>query len=613
VARISQDTITNIKNKIYLSDYISRYAKVTHRNGSDYVCCCPFHKEDTPSMYIHDDKQYFHCFGCGVGGDIFKFVSLMDNLSYYESIKKIAEEVGVPLGMESDADKKRGVLSSELYSLYDRSRKFMTMYLLKAPQAASARSYLKERHVSIDMIKKFSLGYLPTQGDYFYQKIKETGDYSEELLKDSGLFFTNTNNKFKDNESGGLSSLFSNRLVFPVRTWDNKTVAFSGRDLGGFSKAKYRNSPETVIYSKKRNLFGIYESLSTLKEKKSSIICEGNFDVVALHQAGITNALASLGTAFTPEQVKLLSRYSEKISVLFDNDEAGTKATIKALILLQGAGLRNYVINLTNCNDPSELLQEKGEEELKKQISYEISGFDYLVNYATSLYDIQSPKGKDEIFSFLKPYLDATHSEIEKDSLLQQVSTILNVATNSVVNQYYKDYDPSANVESEPIIKRIAILPLTQKRLNIDLTLLLLIVNNRDLYSTLRGQVLIEELEDEEAISLYNILEDYSRSNDDVCGDDYFLLLIHDPQLVADVSSSYLMDDFKQGNCQEMIEELVIRIRMRTIIKEKDKCEKLFKLTLISGDDESIEQLMKEKMELDKKVASLRESLGESI
>lgn len=264
-------------------------------------------------------------------------------------------------------------------------------------------------------------------------------------------------------------------------------------------------------------------------------------------------------------------------------------------------------------NDPSELLQEKGEEELRRQVLNEISGFDYLVNYATSLYDIQSPKGKDEIFSFLKPYLDATHSDIEKDSLLQRTSTILSVATNSVVNQYYKDYDSSFKTDNSAVIKNINILPLTQKRLNIDLTLLLLIVNNRELYPALRGQVLIEELEDEEAISLYNILEDYSRSNDDVCGNDYFLLLIHDPQLVADVSSSYLMDDFKQGNCQEMIDELVIRIRIRTLSKEKDKCEKLFKLTLTSGDEESIEQLMKEKMELDKKVASLRESLGESI
>jgi DNA primase len=607
VARISQETITNIKNKVYLSDYISRYAKVTHRNGSDYVCCCPFHKEDTPSMYIHDDKQYFHCFGCGVGGDIFKFVSLMDNLSYIESIRKIAEDVGVPLGMESDADRARGVLSSELYSLYDRSRKFMTAYLLKSPGAQGARDYLAERKVSLQMVEKFSLGYLPPQGDYFYKRIKKSGDYSEQLLHDSGLFFTNSRDG-----STNLGSLFSNRLVFPVRTWDNKTVAFSGRDLSGFSKAKYRNSPETVIYSKKRNLFGIYESLETLKQKKSAVICEGNFDVVALHQAGVTNALASLGTAFTKEQVKLLSRYCEKVSVLFDNDAAGVKATIKALILLQQYGIQNYVIDLVQFNDPSELLMQKGEEELKKETSNEISGFDYLVNYATSLYDIQSPKGKDEIFSFLTPYLDATQSEIEKDSLLQRVSEILKVGTKSVVTQYYKDYDPSSNVIDDSVQKELSILPLTQKRLNIDLTLLLLIVNNRELYPALRGQVSIEELEDEEAISLYNILEDYSRSHDDICGDDYFLLLIHNPQLVADVSSSYLMEDFKQGNCQEMIDELVTRIRIRTLEKEKEKCEKLFRLTLTSGDEENIEQLMKEKMDLDKNVASLRASLSES-
>ncbi|MBK5201780.1 MAG: DNA primase [Spirochaetaceae bacterium] len=607
MARISQDTITNIKNKIYLSDYISRYATVKHKNGSDYVCCCPFHQEDTPSMYIHDDKQFFHCFGCGVGGDIFKFVTLMDNLSYYEAIKKIAEEVGVPLGIETEQDKHRGVLSSQLYSLYDRSRTFMNSYLLKTPQASDARKYLTDRHVSLEMIEKFSLGYLPSQNEYFYKRIKSTKEFSEELLQESGLFFNQNNNY--SNSSGNLGSLFANRLVFPVRTWDNKTIAFSGRDLSGFSKAKYRNSPETIIYSKKRNLFGIYESLPALKETKSAIICEGNFDVVALHQAGVTNALAPLGTAFTSEQVRLLSRYCEKVSVLFDNDEAGVKATIKSLILLQENGLQNFVINLSICNDPSELLQEKGEKELKKQSSYEVSGFDYLVNYATSLYDIQNPKGKDDIFSFLKPYLDVTQSEIEKDSLLQSLSNLLDVGFKSVETQYYKDYRVPSNKKTQ--IKQIDIKPLTQGRLNIDLTLLLLIVNNRDLYPILRKQVLIEDLEDEEAISLYNILEDYSRSSDDMCGDDYFLLLIHNPQLVADVSFSYLMDDFKQGNCQNMINELVIRIRIRTLEKEKEKCEKLFKLTLSSGNDDNIKQLMKEKMELDKNVALLRQSLGE--
>lgn len=608
MARISQDTITNIKNKIYLSDYISRYATVKHKNGSDYVCCCPFHKEDTPSMHIHDDKQYFHCFGCGVGGDIFKFVSLMDSLNYYESIKKIAEEVGIPLGVETPQDKYRGALSAQLYSLYDRSRNFMNSYLLKSSHAETARKYLSDRHVSMDMVEKFSLGFLPSDSEYFYRRIKSTKEFSEELLQESGLFFTQNNKYSKSSEN--LSSLFSNRLVFPVRTWDNKTIAFSGRDLSGFSKAKYRNSPETIIYSKKKNLFGIYEALSTLKETKSAIICEGNFDVVALHQAGVTNAVAPLGTAFTSEQVRLLSRYCDKVSVLFDNDSAGVNATIKALIILQENGLENYVINLINCNDPSELLQEKGENELKKQISHEISGFDYLVKYATSLYDIQNPKGKDEIFSFLRPYLDVTQSEIEKDSLFQSLSNILGVNLKSIENQYYKEYRaPSNNVKTQ--IKQIDIKPLTQGRLNIDLTLLLLIVNNRALYPILRKQVFIEDLEDEEAISLYNILEDYSRSSDEACGDDSFLLLIHNPQLVADVSSSYLMDDFKQGNCENMINELVKRIRIRTLEKEKEKCEKLFKLTLSSGNDDNIKQLMKEKMELDKNVALLRQSLGE--
>lgn len=598
MARIPQQTIEDIKDKVYLSDYISRYANVKHTSGSDYVCCCPFHNEDTPSFYIHDDKKYFHCFGCGVGGDIFKFVSLMDNLSYIESIKKIAAEVGVPLGVETQADRNKNALSASLYSLYNRSRKFMHNCLIKHPQAKSARKYLKDRCVNEEMIKKFSLGFLPTQSEYLYEKIKQSKEYNDYLLEESGLFFKNSEDH---------ASLFANRLIFPVRTWDNKTVAFSGRDLGGFSKAKYRNSPETVIYSKKRNLFGLYESLETLKKRKEVIICEGNFDVVALHQAGIDYAVASLGTAFTSEQVRLLQRYCDKVYVLFDNDEAGIKATVKALVLLQQAGLENYAITLKAANDPSELLQEKGAEFLKKEVSFFVSGFDYLVNSATKLYDILSPKGKNDIFTYLKPYLDATESEIEKDTLLKKLSEILNVDNKSVVSQYYRENKPINSSFGSREQHTIEILPLTQSRLNIDLTLLLLIVNNRELYPALRKQILIDELEDEEAISLYNIMEDYSRSNDDICGNEYFLQLIEEPQLMADVSSSFLMDDFKQGNCKEMMNELVTRIRIRTLEKEKNKCEKLFRLSVSSGDEESIKQLMQEKIELDKNLASLRE------
>ncbi len=595
--RISQQTIEKIKNKISLSQYISRYADVKHKRGSDYVCCCPFHEEKTPSFYIHDDKQYFHCFGCGVSGDVFKFVSLYDHLSWYESVIKVADEIGETLDFDTKgANNSNYKKRSELYLLYDRSRVFM-QNVLKSDIGNIAKSYLKNRNINNKMVEKFSLGYLPTTKEFLYSRIKSGSNYQDDFLNSSGLFYNDSRDSF-----------FDGRLIFPVRTWDGKTVAFSARDLSGMSKAKYRNSPETIIYSKKNNLFGIYESLDALKEKKKVVICEGNFDVIALHQANIDFAVASLGTAFTAEQARLLSRYVTEAYILFDNDEAGIKATVKTLSILQAQGISNFVINFEKYNDPAELLEQKGEEELKKALTNYTDGFMYLVNNAIKLYDIKNSKGKDEIYKYVKPYIDATDSEIEKDSLLQRLSELLQVQQKSVISQYKRE-NANQKTYGEKRMNKLDIYPLTKNRFNLDLFIMLVIVNNRINYKYFRKNISVNELRDEEAITLFNILEDYFRLNDEDCGNDYFLQLIDDPQIKADVSSSYYMEEFKEQYCKNQIEEGINRIRLRTLEAEKKRYEEILEIAQSSNDIESIKALLKDQILLDQDIAELREKL----
>ncbi|MGD1822649.1 MAG: DNA primase [Pleomorphochaeta sp.] len=594
--KISQQTIENIKNKISLSQYISRYADVKHKRGSDYICCCPFHDEKTPSFYIHDDKQFFHCFGCGVSGDVFKFVSLYDHLSWYESVLKIAEEIGEPLNFDTKTINSSYKQKADFYKLYDRSRIFMQKVLF-SEIGNKAKIYLQERNINKKMIEKFSLGYLPMQKSFLYNRIKENSDYNDDFLNSSGIFYNNS----KD-------SLFDGRLIFPVRTWDGKTVAFSARDLSGASKAKYRNSPETLIYSKKNNLFGIYESLDALKETKEVIICEGNFDVIALHQSNINSAVASLGTAFTSEQARLLSRYVNKAYILFDNDEAGIKATIRTLSILQSQGISNYVINFYEFNDPAEMLEKKGEIELKKALTNNVDGFMYLVNNAIKLYDIKNSKGKDEIYKYVKPYIDATESEIEKDALLQRLSELLKVKHKSVLSQYKKENGNKREYQNTNI-KKIDIYPLTKNRFNLDLFIMLVIVNNRQYYKYFRKNITIDELNDEEAISLFNILEDYFRLNDEDCGNDYFLQLIENPQIRADVSSSYYMEEFNEKYCEKQIEEGINRLRLRTLEVEKKRYEEILEIAQSSNNIESIKALLKDQILLDQDIAELRGKL----
>ncbi len=591
--RISQQTLESIKNKISLSQFISRYADVKHKRGSDYSCCCPFHDEKTPSFIIHDDKQFFHCFGCGVSGDIFKFVQLYDHLSWYESVLKVAEEVGEPISFEKNSQvnlnyKKK----TNLYSLYDRSRIFMSN-VLQSQIGSNALSYLSSRNINQQMIEKFSLGYLPLSSGFLYNTILKNSDYKKETLDKSGIFYNNS----KD-------SLFDGRLIFPIRTWDGKTVAFSARDLSGNSKAKYRNSPETIIYSKKNNLFGIYESLEALKKLKKVIICEGNFDVIALHQANVNYSVASLGTAFTIEQARLLSRYVEEAYILFDNDEAGIKATIRTLSILQAQGISNYVINFDNFNDPAELLEQKGEEALKKALTKYEEGFLYLVNKAKKSYDIKNSKGKDEIYKFVKPYIDATSSEIEKDALLQHLSQILNVKQQSVVSQYEREQITKKKYDNSTI-KQINIYPLTKDRYNFDLYIMLIIVNNRHLYKNFKNYVSINDINDKEAISLFNILEDYFRLYDEDCSNDYFLQLIQDPQIRADVSSSYYKEEFNDQNCEIQLEEGLKRFKLRKLHKQRLDYEKILEIQQSSGDMDSIKLILNEINSIDREIANL--------
>ena len=591
--RISQQTLESIKNKISLSQFISRYANVKHKRGSDYSCCCPFHDEKTPSFIIHDDKQFFHCFGCGVSGDIFKFVQLYDHLSWYESVLKVAEEVGEPISFEKNEKvhinyKKK----TNLYSLYDRSRIFMKN-ILQSQIGSNALAYLNSRNINQQMIDKFSLGYLPLSSGFLYNTILKNSEYKQETLDKSGIFYNNS----KD-------SLFDGRLIFPVRTWDGKTVAFSARDLTGNSKAKYRNSPETIIYSKKNNLFGIYESLEALKKLKKVIICEGNFDVIALHQANVNYSVASLGTAFTIEQARLLSRYVEEAYILFDNDEAGIKASIRTLSILQAQGISNYVINFENYNDPAELLEKKGEEALKKALTNYEEGFLYLVNKAKKSYDIKNSKGKDEIYKFVKPYIDATSSEIEKDALLQQLSQILKVKQQSVVSQYVREQIKKKNYDNNTI-KQIDIYPLTKDRYNFDLYIMLIIVNNRHLYNNFKKNVSINDIYDKEAISLFNILEDYFRLYDEDCSNDYFLQLIQDPQIRADVSSSYYKEEFNDINCEIQLEEGLNRFKLRKLQKQRLDYEKILEIQQSSGDMDSIKLILNEINSIDREIANL--------
>ncbi|MCH3906719.1 MAG: DNA primase [Sphaerochaeta sp.] len=566
--------LQSIKDKLLVSDVMGRYSKLVRR-GNDYWCNCPIHGEKTPSLVIHDDKGTWHCFGCGKGGNIFTIVQEMEKCSFIQAVEMLAQQAGLQLEEMSPEERERSDMREALFELYDRISKTYHYFLTTDPGGEKARAYLRERDVKREMWEKFNLGYAPASWDLYGFLHKKS--YSDELLKASGLFS-------RDRFPHGI---FWDRLMFPVRTWQGRTVAFSGRDLTGESKSKYINTPETPIYSKKHNLFGIYESLDSLKKPDASaIICEGNFDVVAFHQAGLAPAMAPLGTAFTEEQAKLLKRYVRKVTLLFDSDKAGQNATIKALALAQAQELENNVAVLTSGKDASEVVQNHGEEALQNEVNDTERGFSYLVQNAVTHYDITSSDGKYAIFQEVKPYLDATTSSIVRNDLIKQLAEVLEVSQTAILEDFYKGrrtevQRPVVRQEQQPIK------PLDPYRLNIDLRTMLYVVNNRSLFKEVRSSLQFEDLEDREAKALYQLLEDATREGTLEQSDEYFLQKIQDAQLSSDVAASFSLDEYRR-NAANVLNEAIIRITIRNLQKQLEDYRHLLELGGASDDQDEV-------------------------
>ncbi|HPX29049.1 MAG TPA: DNA primase [Sphaerochaeta sp.] len=593
MAKIAESTLQQIKARLSISEVVSDYVTLSSRGGRLWGLC-PFHEERTPSFSVVDQEGFYYCFSCKKGGSVFDFIMEMEKVPFHEAVKMLAQRTGVELEEETPAQRAQRDLSENLYELYGRIAGSFA-YLLKSGSSGSyARSYLKKRNVAVPMWDTFLLGYAPRDGSWLYQFLKKQ-HYSDELLAQSGLF----------SQKNPTYPLFVDRLIFPIRNWQGKVVAFGGRDLSNTSKAKYINTPETVIYSKKHNLFGLYESLDTIKQERKAILCEGNFDVVALHQAGFTNAMAPLGTSFTPEQGKLLHRYCDTVEILFDNDRAGQEATAKALLIAQDLGMVNRVLALTSANDPSELIERGSEEALRKELSSSLDGFRFLLNAQLHSHDASTAKGKARVFNRLKPYLRVTHSEIERQELIKTLSDLLDIDEASIHEEYSKEQAPKKPAVEQDVQP---ITPLNPASISPDYYLMLTVANNRELYLKTRTSIGFESLNDPKAHELYEALEQAARE-DSLASSEYLLQLLDSEQVKSDLSSSFGLAEFR-NEPHKILNEGLLRIRLRSWEKKRQSNKRLLDITQLEGNDsEAIEELLKERLEIEEEIARIKQEL----
>jgi DNA primase len=595
MAKFSESVIEEIKSRFSIVELVSQYLSL-QRKGDRYWGLCPFHEEKTPSFSVLPDKGFYHCFGCGKSGSLFDFVMEMEHLTFPESVKFLAEKCGVAIEEESPADRQRRSELDTLRDLYEKIAASFHYILLESASAQVARDYLGRRSIHPESSAKFLLGYAPDDPDWLYRFLLSK-HYSSEILAKSGLFAKN-NPQYP---------IFRNRLIFPIRDWQGRCVAFGGRDLGGESQAKYINTPETILYRKREIVYGLYESLPTLKKENSCILCEGYFDVIAMHQAGLQNAMAPLGTAFTAEQGKLIRRYADKAFTLFDSDDAGHAATKKALIVCEALGFESNVIVLEGAKDPAEIVEKEGPQALVSACKQSRTAFDHLVHSALKLYDVRKPKGKLQIFNDVKPYLDAVDSEIVKQSYFRNLADYLQIDETTLLRDYQAGQGrrPLDSSESHTA-SRVPFDPsLSAWKRSIDLYALLTLMNNRDLFPVYRGRLKIADLKDEQAVELYSVLEDATREGVGA-NDEIILGMIQDNLLKQLVAMSFQTKEF-QIQPEDILNEAIYRISLRRLEAVRKNVENLIRLAETDGTVAiELANLLMEKKSLDEEIAKMR-------
>lgn len=367
------------------------------RAGANMMGLCPFHQEKTPSFAVHPAKQIFHCFGCGAGGDVFKFIMLVENLSFPEALERLADKVGVRLVTtgHNGADSKSQERTA-LYKIHEAAAKFYAAQLTGTSEGRAARAYLLDRGLKDEVIGRFLLGYAPRDGRELTRHLSASG-FDDEMAEKSGLVL-------RDGSSGRRFDRFRGRIIFPIANESGKVIAFGGRALGD-EQPKYLNSPETPIYTKSRVLYHLDSAGKAIRKQDYAILVEGYMDCIAVDSCGIENVIASCGTSFTEAQIRLLARYSRRVVVNYDPDSAGVAATERSLNALLEAGFEVKVLALPGGLDPDSFIRKQGEAEYRRLLAAAPGYIDYVTDHAIAEHGLGNPQGKLAVANAVLPYL----------------------------------------------------------------------------------------------------------------------------------------------------------------------------------------------------------------
>lgn len=430
MARYSDDLISEICASSDIVDYVSKYV-VLKKSGKDYSGLCPFHNEKTPSFHVSADKQLFHCFGCGASGNVIQFVMRTENVDFVDALKLMAERAGINIPEEDSA------FSNELHEkkkkLYMMNKVAARFFYdrFKTPEGKKALEYLQERKISPKTITTYGLGYAPASYDALLNHLREAG-FSDDFIVEGFL---------ASRKDGRIYDKFRDRIMFPIIDTRGNIIGFGGRIMteikkDGYKSPKYLNSSETLVFDKGRNLFSL--NLAKNSDKKQIILVEGYMDVITVYQAGIKNVVATLGTALTENQAKLLGRYASEVLLCYDSDGAGVTATERAIEILNNAGIRGKVIKMKDAKDPDEYIKNNGVAAFENCIKKAVPFIEYQINRKKSEYDLSETEGKIAFLSEAGDILAKVNDAIEVDAYIRKISDETQISIDAIYSEYKK-------------------------------------------------------------------------------------------------------------------------------------------------------------------------------
>ena len=583
MVRYSDEIIEEVRQNNDIVDIISQYVHLT-RKGRNYFGLCPFHNEKSPSFSVSPDRQIFHCFGCGVGGNVYTFLMKIEGITFREALEQLAEKANIQLPtLENSADTAREELKAKVYKVNEFTAEFYHQNLYK-PVAKIAQEYVKKRRMNNETLEAYKIGY-SGKFDELYKALKAQGFGEKEILE-SGLVNKNANGTYIDR--------YRNRLMFPICDARGRVIAFGGRVLDD-SKPKYINSPENIVYSKGRNLFGLNVAKKSQETKKRILIVEGYMDVISLQQRGIPNVVAPLGTALTQQQGWLLRKNSEQIVLSFDSDEAGLQAKIRALDILQNMGCDIRVLQIDGAKDPDEYIVKYGNARFKNLIDKALSIIEFKVKLLKQNLNLENTNDKIKFLNEIAKLISKIDNNIEREIYIENIAKEYEISKEAIyaeVNKLTYSGNKSEKIldKPKPVIthKRVEVLvpEAIMKRENTVLAILL--TGDLGIFQIIKQNIKIDDFKDELNNQIaQKMYEEFEKGNSNINA-----ILDKMNEEEQNHITEILADDYELDDIEKAIDDV-----MQSYEKERLVNRKIEIIEKLENNNETIDQEEKNKLE----------------